>query len=55
MSIACVCMTVKIQFDNTRICKYYILSYSPSAQSHCALSRLGPLFKNSGCAPENVV
>ena len=42
----CVCVTVKIQFDNTSTYEYP--SYSPSARSLCSIACLGPpLFRNS--------
>ena len=36
----CVCVTVKIQFDNTSTYEYP--SYSPSARSLCSIACLGP-------------
>ena len=49
MTILTVCLTVKIQFDNTSTSEYS--SYSPSARLLCLIARLGPLFRNSGSAP----
>ena len=48
--LLCVCVTVKIQFDNTSTCKYSIIL---KLRSVTLLPRsLGlPLFKNSGSAP----
>ena len=37
--LLCVCVTVKIQFDNTSTYEYS--SYSPSARSLCTIARLG--------------
>ena len=49
MFIVCVCVPVKIQFNNTSTCNY------PLARSLCSLAQLPPpppLFKYSGSAPE---
>ena len=47
MSIVCVCITVKIQFDNT--CKYPIILTLRSVDMRPRV--FGPPFKNSGSAP----
>ena len=40
-----VCVTVKIQFGNSRTCKYSVIL------TLCSLTYLGPPFINSGSAP----
>ena len=47
MSIAGVCVTVKIQFDNSSTCKYSIILTLCLASS-CVWA---PVLKNSGSAP----
>ena len=49
----CVCVTVKMQFDNTSTYEYS--SYSPSSRSLCLIACLGPPFKNSGSAPDYIL
>ena len=51
--LMCVCITVKIQFDNS--IPYEYSSYSPSARSLCSITHLGPPFRNSGSAPVKYV
>ena len=50
--LLCVCVTVKIQFENTSTHEYS--SYSPSGLSLYSIARLGPLFRNSGYAPASI-
>ena len=43
MSIVCMCVTVKIQFDNTSTCKYS--TYLPSARLLCPARVQAPYSK----------
>ena len=52
MSIVCICVTVKIKFDNTGTCTYS--KYSPSAQLLCHARVWPPPLKNSGSAPVGI-
>ena len=53
-SLFCMCITVKIQFDNTRTCKYMysiIPVLAPPIGRYAPTSFWAPLLKNSGSAP----
>ena len=50
MSIVCVCLTVKIQLDNTKTFKYSIILHRYVPSHVCPL----PPLKNSGSAPVNM-